>query len=153
MEPAPAAREDGPTQTELAVRLKTRQRLGEDEPAPKAEREAGTRPPLTAEEQRALTRLRSLPFGTWFEFIINQQGLRVQRKLAWYALATNRCLLVSARGAAAPERKLEQVARLMVLEQARLLASQSESLIDRAWNALVTGLHQFGKNKRKAKAS
>jgi hypothetical protein len=40
-----------------------------------------------------------------------------------------------------------------VLEQARLLASQSESLIDRAWNALVSGLHQFGKNKRKAKAS
>lgn len=153
MEPAPAAREDGPTQTELAVRLKTRQRLGEDEPAPKAERESGARPTLTAEEQRALTRLRSLPFGTWFEFIVNQQGLRVQRKLAWYALATNRCLLVSARGAAAPERRLEQVARLMVLEQARLLAPQSESLIDRAWNALVAGLQQFGKNKRKAKAS
>lgn len=153
MEPAPATREDGPTQTELAVRLKTRQRLGEDEPAPKAERESTARPTLTAEEQRALTRLRSLPFGTWFEFIINQQGLRVQRKLAWYALATNRCLLVSARGAAAPERRLEQVARLMVLEQARLLTPQSESLIDRAWNALVAGLQQFGKNKRKAKAS
>lgn len=153
LQPAPAAREDGPTQTELAVRLKTRQRLGEDEPAPKAEHDAVAHPVLNAEEQRALTRLRSLPFGTWFEFIINQQGLRVQRKLAWYALVTNRCLLVSARGAAAPERRLEQVARLMVLEQARLLAPQSESLIDRAWDALVASLHQFGKNKRKAKAS
>jgi len=153
LQPTPAAREDGPTQTELAVRLKTRQRLGEDEPAPKAEHDAVAQPVLNAEEQRALTRLRSLPFGTWFEFIINQQGLRVQRKLAWYALVTNRCLLVSARGAAAPERRLEQVARLMVLEQARLLAPQSESLIDRAWDALVASLHQFGKNKRKAKAS
>lgn len=152
LQPAPAAREDGPTQTELAVRLKTRQRLGEDE-APKAERDAASRTPLSAEEQRALTRLRSLPFGTWFEFIVNQQGLRVQRKLAWYALATNRCLLVSARGAAAAERRLEQVAHLVVLEQARLLPSQSESLIDRAWNGLVTGLRQFGKGKRKAKAS
>src|SRR5690348_834606 len=154
LEPAPAAREDGPTQTELAVRLKTRQRLGEDEPAPKAEHDAAVaHPVLNAEEQRALTRLRSLPFGTWFEFIINQQGLRVQRKLAWYALATNRCLLVSARGVAAPERRLEQVAKLMVLEQARLLPQQAESLIDRAWNALVAGLHQFGNGKRKAKAS
>jgi hypothetical protein len=153
LQPVPAAREDGPTQTELAVRLKTRQRLGEDEPAPKAEHDPVAHPVLNAEEQRALTRLRSLPFGTWFEFIVNQQGLRVQRKLAWYALVTNRCLLVSARGAAAPERRLEQVARLMVLEQARLLTPQSESLIDRAWDALVAGLHQFGKSKRKAKAS
>jgi hypothetical protein len=152
LQPAPAAREDAPTQTELAVRLKTRQRLGEDD-VPKTERDAAAPVPLSAAEQRALTRLRSLPFGTWFEFIINQQGLRVQRKLAWYALATNRCLLVSARGVAAPERRLEQVARLMVLEQARLLPQQSESLMDRAWNALVAGLHQFGKGNRKAKAS
>ncbi|HXS73049.1 MAG TPA: DUF1631 family protein, partial [Rhodanobacteraceae bacterium] len=141
--PAQSTREDPPTQTELAVRLKTRQRLGDDD-VPKPERESAPRTPLNAEEQRALTRLRSLPFGTWFEFIVNQQGLRVQRKLAWYTLATNRCLLVSARGAAAPERRLEQVARLMVLEQARLLPQQSETLIDRAWNALVANLHQFG---------
>jgi hypothetical protein len=151
-DPLPTAREDGPTQTELAVRLKTRQRLGEDD-APKPEHDAAPPAPLSADEQRALTRLRSLPFGTWFEFIINQQGLRVQRKLAWYALATNRCLLVSARGVAAPERRLEQVAKLMVLEQARLLPQQAESLIDRAWNALVSGLHQFGNGKRKAQAS
>src|SRR5690348_2870803 len=137
-------RSDAPSQTELAVRLKTRQRLGEDE-VPKAEHESAVPAPLSAEEQRALTRLRSLPFGTWFEFIVNQQGLRVQRKLAWYALATNRCLLVSARGAPAPERRLEQVAHLMMLEQARLMPQQSESLIDRAWNALVGGLHQFGR--------
>ena len=141
--PAQSTREDPPTQTELAVRLKTRQRLGDDD-VPKPERESAPRTPLNAEEQRALTRLRSLPFGTWFEFIVNQQGLRVQRKLAWYTLATNRCLLVSARGTAAPERRLEQVARLMVLEQARLLPQQSETLIDRAWNALVANLHQFG---------
>lgn len=153
LQPASNALEDGPTQTELAVRLKTRQRLGEDEPVPKAERNSAGQTSLNAEEQRALTRLRALPFGTWLEFIVNQQGLRVQRKLAWYALATNRCLLVSARGGAAPERRLEQVARLMVLEQARLLPQQSESLIDRAWNALVSHLHQFGKPKRKAKAS
>ena len=152
LQPAQEAREDAPTQTELAVRLKNRQRLGEDE-APKPEREAAPRTPLSAEEQRALTRLRSMPFGTWFEFILNQQGQRVQRKLAWYALATNRCLLVSARGGAAPERRLEQVARLMVLEQARLLPERSESLIDRAWNALVSSLQQFGKNKREANAS
>ncbi|MGN6314275.1 MAG: DUF1631 family protein [Rhodanobacteraceae bacterium] len=141
LQPATDARQDAPTQTELAVRLKTRQRLGESE-EPKAERDAAPHLPLSAEEQRALTRLRSLPFGTWFEFTLNQQGQRVQRKLAWYTLATNRCLFVSARGVAAPERWLEQVARLMVLGQARLLPQQSESMMDRAWNTLVAGLHR-----------
>lgn len=140
------AREDAPTQTELAVRLKTRQRLGDDEAAPKPPEEPVLLTPPSAEEQRILMRLKALPFGTWFEFLVNQQGQRVQRKLAWYAPATNRCLFVSARGAAGPERHLVQVARLMQLGQARLLPQQSESLIDRAWNALVAGLHQFGDN-------
>lgn len=140
LQPAADARQGAPSQTELAVRLKTRQRLGESED-PKAEHDA-PQLPLSAEEQRALTRLRSLPFGTWFEFVVNQQGQCVQRKLAWYTLATNRCLFVSARGGAAPERRLEQVARLMVLGQARLLPQQSESMMDRAWNTLVAGLHR-----------
>ncbi|SRR5579883_54367 len=143
VQPAPNA--EAPTQTELAVRLKTRQRLGEDEtPAAKAESEPALLTPPSTEEQHALARLKTLPFGTWFEFTINQQGQRVQRKLAWYAPATHRCLFVNARGAAAPERKLEQVARLMVLGQARLVPQQEESLIDRAWNALISGLKQFG---------
>jgi hypothetical protein len=138
---ATAVHGDVPSQTELAVRLKTRQRLGEDE-TPQAEHEAVLLP-LNAEEERVLTRLRALPFGTWFEFIVNQQGLRVQRKLAWYTLATNRCLLVNARGAPGPERRLEQLARLMVLDQARLLPQQGESsLMDRAWSTLVAGLHR-----------
>ncbi|HET9834781.1 MAG TPA: DUF1631 family protein [Rhodanobacteraceae bacterium] len=153
MQPVQSPRADAPSQTELAVRLKTRQRLGDDDEAPGSEPETTPLLPLNAEEQHALARLRSLPFGTWFEFTVNQQGLRVQRKLAWYTLATNRCLLVSARGAAAPERRLEQIARLLVLGQARLSAQQEESAIDRAWNSLVSNLHQFGKPARKAKMS
>ena len=130
--------------TELAVRLKTRQKLGDDEAAKQQDSEPALLTPLTAAEQRELAHLKTLPFGTWFEFTVNQQGQRVPRKLAWYTPATNRCLFVSARGTAGPERKLEQVARLMVLGQARLQPQQNESLMDRAWNALVSGLRQFG---------
>lgn len=148
------AREDAPTQTELAMRLKARQRLGDDEATPKPVEEPVLLTPPSTEAQRLLTRLKAMPFGTWFEFIVNQQGQRVQRKLAWYAPATNRCLFVSARGVAGPERRLEQVARLMELGQARLVPQQSESLIDRAWNGLVAGLHSIGgKAPQKAAAT
>ncbi len=133
----------GGSATELAVRLKTRQKLGDDEAA-KQDSEPTLLTPLNADEQRELAHLKTLPFGTWFEFTVNQQGQRVPRKLAWYTPATNRCLFVSARGTAGPERKLEQVARLMAIGQARLQPRQNESLIDRAWNALVSGLRQFG---------
>ncbi|HEY3520904.1 MAG TPA: DUF1631 family protein, partial [Rhodanobacteraceae bacterium] len=133
----------GGSATELAVRLKTRQKLGEDEAA-KQDSEPALLTPLGPDEQRELAHLKTLPFGTWFEFTVNQQGQRVPRKLAWYTPATNRCLFVSARGTAGPERKLEQVARLMVIGQARLQQRQNESMIDRAWNALVSGLRQFG---------
>jgi hypothetical protein len=133
----------GGSATELAVRLKTRQKLGDNEEA-KQDSQPALLTPLSAEEQRELAHLKTLPFGTWFEFTVNQQGQRVPRKLAWYTPATNRCLFVSARGTAGPERKLEQVARLMVIGQARLQPRQNESLIDRAWNALVSGLRQFG---------
>src|SRR6185437_11510474 len=109
----------GGSATELAVRLKTRQKLGDDEAA-KQDSEPTLLTPLNADEQRELAHLKTLPFGTWFEFTVNQQGQRVPRKLAWYTPATNRCLFVSARGTAGPERKLEQVARLMAIGQARL---------------------------------
>ena len=134
---------EAPSQTELAVKLKTRQRLGETDVARPAEKPAPVPPPLNAEEQRALTRLKSMPFGTWFEFIVNQQGHRVARKLAWYTPQTGHCLLVSVRGVPGPERTLVQLARLMVLGQAQLLAPEGESLIDRAWNAFVSSLRQF----------
>ncbi|MBS0430866.1 MAG: DUF1631 domain-containing protein [Proteobacteria bacterium] len=140
------------SQTELAMRLKARQKLGDDEAA-KQENEPALLTPLNAEEQRALAHLKTVPFGTWFEFTINQQGQRVPRKLAWYTPATNRCLFVSARGTAGPERKLEQVARLMALGQVRLQPQREESLIDRAWNSLVAGLRQFGMAPRAAAAA
>lgn len=133
---------ENPSQTELAVRLKTRQKLGDDESS-KQESEPPL-PPMGNEEHQALARLKTLPFGSWFEFTVNQQGQRVPRKLAWYTPATNRCLFVNARGTAAPERRLEQIAHLMVLGQARLMPKRDESLIDRAWNGLVSGLRQFG---------
>jgi hypothetical protein len=143
-QPAQQASTPPPSQTELLIRLKSRHKPGEDE--------AGTRPasprklPLTASEKRALDTLTKLPFGSWLEFTINQQGQKVARKLAWYAPSSGRCLLVNARGTAAPERMLDQIARKMARGQVRPIQRQDGGMIDRAWNALLAGLRRFGKS-------
>jgi hypothetical protein len=141
----PGAAEDPASLTELAIKLKSRSRLGGDA---EGEREARTKsakgPPLTPEEQRVLERLRTIPFGTWFEFTLNQQGDKARRKLSWFSTLTGRCLFVNQRGVRVEERTLETLARDVVRGNAHVVEAQKESLIDRAWNAIMTSLRQFG---------
>ncbi len=143
----PASEKDtGPevSQTELLIRLKARQKPEEAKP----EAAPGPRKlSLTPTERKALETLKTLPFGSWLEFTVNQQGQKVARKLAWYAPSSGRCLLVNARGAAAPERSLEQIARMMARGQIHLLPPQDSGMFDRAWNALLAGLRKFGRSK------
>lgn len=132
-----------PTQTELLIRLKSRHKPGEEEPG--ATQPGLRKLPLTSSERRALDTLKTLPFGSWLEFTLNQQGQKAARKLAWYNPPSGRCLLVNARGTAAPERTLEQIARMMARGQVRVLPNKDGGMIDRAWNALLAGLKKFGK--------
>ncbi len=134
-----------PSQTELLIRLKSRRKPGEEQARP-AQPPVPQKLPLTSIEGRSLDELKQLPFGTWLEFTINQQGQKVARKLSWYAPASGHCLLVNARGAATSERTLEQIARLMARGQVRLLPPQDKGMIDRAWDALVSGLRKFSRN-------
>jgi hypothetical protein len=149
------------SRTELALRLKNKARLGEESspaepprtPAPLAAvphassasaavAPAGP-PALSAEERQTLERLKTLPYGTWFEFVVNQQGDTVRRKLSWFSTLTGRCLFVNQRGARTDERSLQQLARDIARGQAHIVVEQRESLIDRAWSAIVGTLRQF----------
>jgi hypothetical protein len=135
-----------PSQTQIAVRLKSKTHLGhaagEEKPLQAAAaRRASLQ--LNAAELQMLERLHSVPFGTWFDFATNQQGDRVRRKLSWYSTITGRCLFVNPRGARAFERTLEQLAREIVRGQANIAAPEKETLVDRAWNAIVASLRQL----------
>ncbi len=139
--------DDQPSQTQIAVRLKSKTHLGpagEEKPLQAA---AARRASLQLDpaELRMLERLQSVAFGTWFEFATNQQGDRVRRKLSWYSTITGRCLFVNPRGARAFERTLEQLAREIVRGQANIAAPEKESLVDRAWNAIVASLRQLNR--------
>ncbi len=112
--------------------LRKKARLGGETSEPTAEA-----PALTPAEIDMLAHLRTIAFGTWFEFVTNQQGATVRRKLAWFSTVTGRCLFVNQRGMRSDDRSLEQLAREMVRGQVRVAVPQSASLIDRAWKAIM----------------
>ena len=144
---AGAADEDEPvSRTEMAIKLKKKPHLGiatarESQrreplkPAPKLQ--------LSEAEQRMVEHLKTLPFGTWFEFNINQQGDFARRKLSWYSPVTGHCLFVTQRGVRSEERGLEQLARDLSRGHVRLAKPDEESLVDRAWRAILTSLRQL----------
>ena len=135
--------DDRPSRTELAMRLKRKPHLGTETEA----RHGAVKPPVKLElntnEQAMVERLKTVPFGTWFELAVNQQGEHVRRKLSWYSPVTGHCLFVTPRGARAEERSLEQLARDLLRGQARFAKDEPESIVDRAWRAIVDSLRQL----------
>ncbi|MBO9828652.1 DUF1631 domain-containing protein [Xanthomonas sp. A2111] len=124
------------SRTELSVRLKARTRLGEQG----EDGERPSLPPRNEAEQAAYARLRTLPFGTWFEFVVNQQGDLKRQRLSWYSPITERALFVNQRGQKTAEHTLDGLARLLAQGQARIVSEDRARLIDRAWQAAVRAL-------------
>jgi hypothetical protein len=138
-----------PSATDLALRLKQHQRLGEQHAAhePLAAGPASKSPPtpplvVTPRELRIQQHLRELPFGSWFEFVDPTNGQIVQRKLAWYSPMSGRCLLVSRRGQRGEEMTLTQLAREVANGRVCEVPTQRESMLDRAWRSLTGSLRQ-----------
>ncbi|MFC4728002.1 DUF1631 domain-containing protein [Coralloluteibacterium thermophilus] len=135
-----ASGDDGASRTELAMKLKARARLGEDR---EAANQADLGAPLDARERACLEQLRALPFGTWFEFAINQQGDRVRRRLSWFSTVTGNTLFVNHRGQRVGEYGMDWLARAMANGQVRPVTAEDGSLLDRAWGAVVSALRSF----------
>jgi hypothetical protein len=132
--------DDPASRTELAMRLKSRTRLGGAEvSSPTGEKLA----PLDAAEKACLDQIRHLPFGSWFEFTVNQQGERVRRRLSWYSTVTGHCLFVNHRGQRIGEYSLNWLAREMNRGNLKVVAAEQDSMIDRAWSAIVGALRSF----------
>ena len=131
--------DDAASRTELAVRIKARARLGEESDA-----KAPPLPPRTAAEEDCYGQLRTLPFGTWFEFVNNQQGDVVRRRLAWFSPITNNALFVNQRGHRIGEHSLDALARMMAKGQAVIVSAGKGRLVDRAWQATLNALRHLG---------
>lgn len=135
---APTESDDATSRTELTLKLKSHARLGEEVATKKAELR-----PRNAEEQACYEHLRALPFGTWLEFVNNQQGDTTRRRLSWYSPITDNALFVNNRGQRTAEMTLDHLARLMAQNQLRVVTVQSSRLVDRAWQATLSVLRSF----------
>ncbi|KER87398.1 hypothetical protein GW16_06425 [Xanthomonas arboricola pv. celebensis] len=136
----PGGEDEMTSRTELATRLKARTRLGDQGDSAPRKDIAGPRSPA---EEACYTQLRSLPFGSWFEFVINQQGDLRRQRLSWYSPMTGNALFVNQRGQKVAEHSLDGLSRLMAGGQARLLVEEKSRLIDRAWHATVRTLRSL----------
>ena len=136
---APDESDNDPTsRTELTVKLKSHARLGTKNEVKKAEAKS-----RNAEEQACYEHLRVLPFGTWLEFTNNQQGDKSRRRLSWYSPITDNALFVNNRGLRVAEMTLDQIARMMARNQARVVTVESSRLVDRAWQSALSALRSF----------
>jgi hypothetical protein len=100
-------------------------------------------PPRSAQEQAAYDHLRTLPFGTWFEFVTNQQGDRLRRRLSWFSPVTDNALFVNQRGQRVSEQSLDSLARMLARGQVRVVTADRGRLVDRAWHGALNALRSF----------
>ena len=135
---------------EVTELVRSKARIGQDQDAPKTQANAAAdekksilahlrkeeKAELSIKEQQTLDRLKQMPFGTWFEFVINQQGDVCRRKLSWFSPVTGRCLFVNSRGSKVAEKSMDEMARDLVRGSAKLWEPQAESIIDRAWRSI-----------------
>jgi hypothetical protein len=128
------------SRTEIAMRLKARARLGADVGG---ESFAAAKAELNEADKAAIQRIKSLPFGTWFEFVVNQQGDKARRRLSWFSTVTGRCLFVNQRGQRVDERSMISLARELQRGNVRIVDREEASIIDRAWNAILGALRHF----------
>jgi hypothetical protein len=141
--PTPAADTESPSATDLALRLKHRQRLGEQRGQEARPAAAPTpEPPLGPQEARIHNRLRQLPFGSWFEFTEPATGAVTRCKLAWFSPMSGTTLFVNRRGHRVAEMNLRELASAMASGRVREQAAPREGLFDRAWRALTGSLQR-----------
>ena len=128
--------EDGESRTELTMKLRARVRLGEDS----QKTHKPDLPSRTPQEEACYEQLRLLPFGTWIEFVTNQQGDVVRRRMSWHSSVTGNALFVNQRGQRVGEHSLDSLARMMARDQVRVVTAHRARLLDRAWHAALSAL-------------
>jgi hypothetical protein len=129
---------DSASRTELTMRLKSRARFGEDVGNTKTKKVK-----LNPEEQAQVEQLKLCAFGTWFEFVTNQQGDRIRRRMAWFSTTTGHCLFVNQRGQKVGEYNLETLARMMIRNELFIVEEKTGGIIDRAWKSVMNALRSF----------
>ncbi|TCK17969.1 uncharacterized protein DUF1631 [Thiogranum longum] len=107
--------------------------VAEPEPV-RAEQKSATAS-LSPEQETMIHELKSVPFGTWFEF--TGEGEAAQRaKLSWRSTVTEKFMFVDQMGVKAAIISMTELADNMIAGKVRVIHDQKKPFVDRALNAI-----------------
>ena len=89
-----------------------------------------------------LERARAIEVGQWLEW--EQDGNWQRGKLSWRSQVSGTCIFVNRKGMKVAEMHLDEIARRLGTETARLLEDVNTPLMDRALDAMLNALRETG---------
>jgi hypothetical protein len=105
-----------------------------DEPAQQQEH-AAQNVSLSPEQEAMLENLKTVPFGTWFEFSDPDKPSR-QAKLSWRSTVTEKYMFVDHMGVKATIIPMHELADCMLNNSVRIVNTEKKPFVDRAMNAI-----------------
>jgi Protein of unknown function (DUF1631) len=128
----------GTTPEDLAVAQEQPESASAQEPEPR-QRDKPVYD-LDAAQLALVDRIKSLPFGTWFDFQTSEWGAPERRKMAWVSHVTHHMLFVTARGQKAADMRIEDLAIAMSLGDAVIYEEDKRGFIQRALDSVYSSL-------------
>jgi hypothetical protein len=98
---------------------------------------------LDEHQLELVDQIRSIPVGTWLEFIIADNPKPVRRKLAWQSPVTHNILFVNQRGQKTSEMMIEELAVELSEGRARIQVEDKRNLIERAFENVLNSLRNL----------
>ena len=96
-----------------------------------------------------MAQIKSLPFGTWFEFYSKETGKAERRKMAWASHTTHHMLFVNTRGQKVSEMQMEDLAINLSLGFVSIPTIDKRGFIERALDSAYNSLKEFLPGKAK----
>jgi len=90
---------------------------------------------LSPEQEAMFEKLKTIPFGTWFEFLEPDQSRR-QVKLSWRSTVTEKYMFVDHMGVKATIIPMQELADCMLDNRVRIVNTEKKPFVDRAMNAI-----------------
>lgn len=95
---------------------------------------------LTEIEKTELTKIRLMPYGTLFDFIINQQRDKIRRKLSWFSPVSNKALFVTLLGNKPYEKSLNAIAIDIARKNIIIVKIEKKKYFDTVLKTIFTKL-------------
>jgi hypothetical protein len=98
--------------------------------------DAGQQSAITPREQLLIDEFRELPFGTWVEFVSDDETPARRLKLSWFSPLTGTCMFVDSFGRRAETKPIRSVTAAIMADRAKIIRQSTQPFFDRALSAI-----------------